>query len=78
MMYFAGRFVAGPSLISCQPSWRKTNRFDDGKLSATAEAGSSVLALFFITNPQQPSVVEDSRVGLHKDFLSSRWESPVK
>ena len=62
----------GPSPISSQPSWQKEKIADDEQESVAAlEPGTSVLGIFFIRNPEQPSAVHND-VGIHEVLFGSQ------
>ena len=64
--------LKGPSFISSQPSWQKEKITDSEQESvASLEPGTSVLGIFFIRNPEQPSAVHND-VGIHEVLFGSQ------
>lgn len=64
--------IKGPSFISSQPSWQKEKNADHEQESVAAlEPGTSVLGIFFIRNPEQPSAKLND-TGIHDVLFGSQ------
>lgn len=58
----------GPSSISSQPSWQKDDITEESL--ALLEPGTAVLGIFFIKNPQQPTLQQNDE-GIHEVLFGS-------
>lgn len=65
----------GPSFISSQPSWQKDSINEESL--ARLEPGTAVLGIFFIRNPQQPTLQQHDE-GIHEVLFGSSNTAAMK